>query len=199
MATTPASHKPSGATCYDHGVSVIPGINEVLITESRIRERVADLGGRIARDYRGMEPVVVGVLRGAAIFHADLIRCLDPRIRIDFIAVSSYGSASRSSGEVQLMKDLETGVHGCDLILVEDIVDTGLTLDYLVRLLESRRPRSLRVCSLLSKPDRRVVSSRIDYLGFEIPDRFVVGYGLDLDQRFRNLPFLGIPESDPSD
>jgi hypoxanthine phosphoribosyltransferase len=180
-------------------VSVIPGISEVLITESRIRERVADLGGRIARDYRGMEPVVVGVLRGAAIFHADLIRCLDPRIRIDFIAVSSYGSASRSSGEVQLMKDLETGVHGCDLILVEDIVDTGLTLDYLVRLLESRRPRSLRVCSLLSKPVRRVVSSRIDYLGFEIPDRFVVGYGLDLDQRFRNLPFLGIPESDPSD
>ena len=190
----PAWREASEAPCYDRLVSLVPGINEVLIPESRIRERVAALGRRIAHDYEGLEPLVVGVLRGAAIFHADLIRCLDPRIRIDFIAVSSYGSATRSSGEVQLVKDLETGVHDSDLILVEDIVDTGLTLDYLVRLLESRRPRSLRVCSLLSKPARRVVSTRIDYLGFEIPDRFVVGYGLDLDQRFRNLPFLGIPD-----
>ena len=139
--------------------------------------------------------LVVGVLRGAAIFHADLIRCLHPSIRIDFIAVSSYGPSTQTSGEVKLVKDLETSVGGTDLLLVEDIVDTGLTLDYLLRLLRSRNPRSLKVCSLLSKPSRRQVEVDIDYLGFEIPDRFVVGYGLDLDQRYRNLPFIGIPKS----
>ncbi len=169
----------------------LPVISEVVISEAEIRRRVGELGARISTDYRDREPLVVAVLRGAAIFHADLIRRLEPKIRIDFIAVSSYGAETRSSGDVKLVKDLESSVHDTDLILVEDIVDTGLTLDYLVRQLESRRPRSLKVCSLLSKADRREVPVRIDYLGFEIPDRFVVGYGLDLDQRFRNLPYIG--------
>ena len=170
-------------------------IEEILFTRAEIQSRVEQLGRLIAEDYADLEPLVVGVLRGAAIFHADLVRCLSPSIRIDFIAVSSYGSTTRTSGEVKLIKDLETGVGGTDLLLVEDIVDTGLTLDYLMRLLRSRNPRSLRVCSLLSKPARRKVDVDIDYLGFEIPDRFVVGYGLDLDQRYRNLPFIAIPNS----
>ncbi|MFZ0430638.1 MAG: hypoxanthine phosphoribosyltransferase [Acidobacteriota bacterium] len=168
-----------------------PAITETVLSERQIQRRVDELGARISADYQGREPLVVAVLRGAAIFHADLIRRLEPHISIDFIAVSSYGAETQSSGEVKLIKDLESGVHDTDLILVEDIVDTGLTLDYLVRLLQSRRPRSLRVCSLLSKPSRRQVPARIDYLGFEIPDRFVVGYGLDLNQRFRNLPYIG--------
>lgn len=169
----------------------LPVISEVVVSESEIRRRVGEIGAQISADYRDREPLVVAVLRGAAIFHADLIRRLEPHIRIDFIAVSSYGQETMSSGEVKLVKDLETSVHDTDLILVEDIVDTGLTLDYLARLFESRRPRSLKVCSLLSKADRRRLPVRIDYLGFEIPDRFVVGYGLDFDQRFRNLPYIG--------
>lgn len=172
---------------------MVPKIR-VWIEEAQIRIRVAELGQQIARDYRGLEPVVIGVLNGAAIFHADLIRFLDPRIYVDFVQVGSYGSTTQSSGKVQLVKDLETEVWDQDLILVEDIVDTGLTLDYLIRLLRSRRPRSLCVCSLLSKPARRLVKVRIDYLGFEVPDRFVVGYGLDLDYQFRNLPFIGVVE-----
>ena len=168
-----------------------PRVSEIVLSEEKIRRRVDELGAEISRDFRGREPLVVAVLRGAAIFHADLIRRLEPRIRIDFIAVSSYGEETESSGEVRLVKDLEISVHDSDLILVEDIVDTGLTLDYLVRILSSRRPRSLKVCSLLSKPTRREIPVVIDYLGFEIPDRFVVGYGLDLNQRFRNLPFIG--------
>jgi hypoxanthine phosphoribosyltransferase len=174
------------------------GIREVLIDEGEIRRRVAEMGRQISRDYGGRSPLVVAVLRGAVIFHADLIRHLDPRIRIDFIAVSSYGDLTRSSGEVKLIKDLESGIQDEDLILVEDIVDTGLTLDYLQRLMWSRRPRSLKTVALLSKPSRRKIEIAVDYLGFEIPDRFVVGYGLDYGQRYRNLPFIGIPEETPS-
>jgi hypoxanthine phosphoribosyltransferase len=173
---------------------VIRGISEILIDEQRICRRVHELGSRISRDYRGREPLVVGVLRGAVVFHADLIRRLDPGIRIDFIAVSSYGAATSTSGEVKLTKDVESGIQGEDVILVEDIVDTGLTLDYLLRLLGSRKPASLTVASLLSKPSRRRVQVPVDYLGFEIPDRFVVGYGLDYRQRFRNLPVIGVPD-----
>jgi hypoxanthine phosphoribosyltransferase len=176
-------------------VAAIGEIQEILFTENQIRRCVEQLGRQIEMDYQGRELLVVGVLRGAAIFHADLIRCLNPSIRIDFIAVSSYGPSTQTSGEVKLIKDLETSVGGTDLLLVEDIVDTGLTLDYLLRLLRSRNPRSLKVCSLLSKPSRRQVEVDIDYLGFEIPDRFVVGYGLDLDQKYRNLPFIAIPKS----
>jgi hypoxanthine phosphoribosyltransferase len=173
---------------------MVEGIAEVLIDENRIRRRVEELGRQIAGDYRSREPLVVGVLRGAVVFHADLIRRLDPHIRIDFIAVSSYGAATATSGEVKLIKDLESGIRGEHVILVEDIVDTGLTLDYLLRLLRSRQPASLAVASLLSKPSRRRIEVPINYLGFEIPDRFVVGYGLDYRQRFRNLPFIGVPD-----
>jgi hypoxanthine phosphoribosyltransferase len=165
-------------------------IGRVLIDEKKIQSRVAELGLNIRHDYQSESPLFVCVLRGAAIFHADLIRNTDLNLLIDFISVYSYGSSTKSSGEVQLIKDLETSIQGRDVLLVEDIVDTGLTLDYLLRNLRSRRPRSLRVCSLLSKPSRREIEVEIDYLGFEIPDHFVVGYGLDYDQKFRNLPFI---------
>ena len=167
-------------------------VQEVLIDESQIRQKVVELGGTISRDFQGTSPLFVCVLRGAAIFHADLIRHIDLSLLIDFISVSSYRDSTESTGEVQLIKDLETSVQGKDVVLVEDIVDTGLTLDYLVRYLSGRRPRSISVCSLLSKPSRRKISVTVDYLGFEIPDSFVVGYGLDYDQNFRNLPFLAL-------
>lgn len=167
-------------------------IEKVLIKEAEIQQRVAELGAAIDREYEGKSPIFVCVLRGAAIFHADLIRRIELSLMVDFISVFSYGSTTESSGEVQLIKDLESGVQGKDVVLVEDIVDTGLTLDYLLRNIHSRRPQSVKVCSLLSKPARRKVSVPIDYLGFEIPDYFVVGYGLDHDQKFRNLPFLAL-------
>ena len=165
-------------------------IERVLLDEKTIQRRVVELGHSIETDYQGESPLFVCVLRGAAIFHADLVRNTDLNLLIDFIAVHSYGPSTKSCGEVQLIKDLETSVYGRDIVLVEDIVDTGLTLDYLLRNLQSRRPRSLKVCSLLSKPARREISVDIDYVGFEIPDQFVVGYGLDFDQQFRNLPFI---------
>ncbi len=167
-------------------------IERILIDEKEIQKRVLELGHSIAEDYRDKTPLFVCVLRGAAIFHSDLVRNTDLNLLIDFISVYSYGAATESSGEVQLLKDLETSILDCDVVLVEDIVDTGLTLDYLLRNLCSRRPRSIRVCSLLSKPSRRRISVPVDYLGFEIPDHFVVGYGLDYNQRFRNLPFLAL-------
>ena len=168
------------------------GIKDVLIDEAGLQQKVGEMGLAITRDYRGRSPLVVCVLRGAAIFHADLIRNVDVNLLVDFISVCSYGDATESSGAVQLIKDLETGIQDRDVLLVEDIVDTGLTLDYLLRNLRSRRPRSLKVCSLLSKPERRKIDVPIDYVGFEIPDRFVVGYGLDYDQKYRNLPFVAV-------
>jgi len=170
-------------------------IQKVLIDETEIQKRVAELGYSIGCDYQGKSPLFVCVLRGAAIFHADLIRNTDLNLFVDFISVYSYGASTESSGEVQLIKDLETSVQGREVVLVEDIVDTGLTLDYLLRNLRSRRPQSIKVCSLLSKPTRRKVSVAVDYLGFEIPDHFVVGYGLDYDQKFRNLPYLALLKS----
>ena len=167
-------------------------VDEILITGEKIGRKVSELAFSITRDYRGKCPVMVGVMRGAGIFHADLIRMVSLNLTIDYLSVSSYGDSTSSSGEVQLLKDLKMAVEGEDIILVEDIVDTGLTLDFLVRMLNARRPASLKVCSLLSKPSCRKVPVNIDYLGFEIPDRFVVGYGLDYRQRFRNLPFLAV-------
>jgi len=169
-----------------------PAVGEILIGKTRIAERVRTLGGQISRDYEGKQPLVVGVLRGAVVFHADLIRHLELNLTVDFMSVASYGAATDSSGEVRLVKDLESSILGLDVILVEDIVDTGLTLDYLLRNLQNRRPSSLRVCSLLSKPARRRVEVRIDYKGFEVPDQFVVGYGLDHNQQFRNLPHVAL-------
>jgi len=166
----------------------------VLLNAQTIKRRVRSLGKEITRDYKDRSPILVGVLRGAAVFLSDLIRHIDLELEVDFIALSSYGSATESSGQVQLVKDLESSIDGADVILVEDIVDTGLTLNYLVGNLKSRNPGSLRVCALLSKPSRRKVNVYIDYLGFEVPERFVVGYGLDFDQQFRNLPYIGVLE-----
>ncbi len=167
-------------------------VKEILITEEQIQERVADLGAEISHRYAGKCPLFIGILRGAAIFHADLIRRVDLRLSVDFISVSSYGAATKSSGQVQLIKDLESSIEGMDVILVEDIIDTGLTVNYLLRNLGSRGPNSIGICSLLSKPSRREVEVPLDYVGFEIPDEFVVGYGLDFNQKYRNLPYIGV-------
>jgi len=171
-------------------------VREILITSNQIEEKVEGLAARISQDYQGLEPVVVGVMRGAAIFHADLIRRINLNLSIDYISVSSYGNDTRSSGEVQLLKDLKTALEGKHVILVEDIVDTGLTLSFLERMLSARNPASLKACSFLSKPECRKIDVEIDYLGFEIPDRFVVGYGLDFRQMYRNLPFVAVLRSD---
>lgn len=150
------------------------------------------MGAQIARDYQDKQPALVAVLRGAAVFCADLIRQMDLNLTLDFIAVSSYGAATEASGQVRLIKDVERSVEGTDLILVEDIVDSGLTLKYLLGNLESRSPASLRVCTLLSKPSRRKMEVPLDYVGFEIPDEFVIGYGMDFNEKYRNLPFIGV-------
>jgi hypoxanthine phosphoribosyltransferase len=169
-----------------------PAVKGILISEEEIQDRVVKIGREITQDYQGRIPLFVGILRGAAIFHADLIRNVELKLKVDFISVSSYGAATKNSGQVQLIKDLESSIEGEDVIIVEDIIDTGLTIQYLLRNLQSRNPASLRICSLLSKPSRRKVEVPIHYLGFEIPDEFAVGYGLDFNQKFRNLPFIGI-------
>lgn len=163
---------------------------EVLITEEAIRQRVEELGRRISADYAGKTVHLICVLKGAYPFLADLARAIDVPVTIDFLAVSSYGKGTRSSGEVRLTKDLDSSLEGKDVIVVEDIADTGLTLNYLVNLLRSRRPASLKVCALLSKISRRRIDVAVDYVGFEVPDRFVVGYGLDHEQLYRNLRYV---------
>jgi len=159
----------------------------VLLTEDQILARVRQLGEEISRDYAGKELLVVGILKGAVIFMADLVRCLTVPARLDFMAVSSYGASSKSSGVVRILKDLEQNISGLHVLVVEDIVDTGLTLNYLRENLCTRDPASLKICTLLDKPDRRQVAVQVDYNGFVIPDEFVVGYGLDYDGRYRNL------------
>ncbi len=159
-----------------------------LLGETAIRDKVAQLGRQISADYRGQELLVVGVLKGAVIFAADLVRQITVPVYLDFIAVSSYGKATRTSGLVRILKDLEESIAGVHVLLVEDIADTGLTLHYLRENLLARGPRSLKLCALLDKPDCRRVEVPLDYVGFQIPDQFVVGYGLDFDGRFRNLP-----------
>ena len=164
----------------------------VLFSAEQIQNRVREMGLDLARDFAGLNPLYVGVLKGACPFMADLSRAIDLPLTLDFIAVSSYGAATKSSGEVRLVKDLDQGLAGRDLLVVEDIVDTGLTLNYLVRYLRGKNPRSLRICALLDKPARRLVDIDIDYRGFTIPDRFVVGYGLDYGEMYRNLPYIGV-------
>lgn len=163
---------------------------DVLIGRHAISERVAALGAEISARHAGRSLLVVGILKGAVVFCADLLRCLDTEATLDFMAVQSYGSDTRSSGVVRILKDLEEGIEGRDVLVVEDIVDTGLTLDYLIRALRQRGPRSLEVATFLDKAERRIVDVPVDYVGFKIPDAFVVGYGLDYDQRYRNLPDL---------
>jgi len=165
----------------------------VLLTEEEIRARVQTLGEMITRDYQGRHPHLICVLKGATVFLSDLMRAIDLPLSIDFIAVSSYGGKqTSSSGEVKILKDLDKPLEGRDLLLIEDILDTGLTLHYLLQTFRARGVGSIRIATLLSKPARRKVQVDADYVGFEIPDEFVVGYGLDYDERYRNLPFIGV-------
>ena len=165
---------------------------EVLISEEQIRDRIRQLGAEITRDYAGKNPLLIGVLKGALFFLSDLMRAVDTRLSIEFMAISSYGSSTRTSGEVRIMKDLDVPIEGRDILVVEDIVDTGLTLSYLLANLKSRGAASVKLAALLDKFERREKEVPIDYLGFQIPDEFVVGYGLDFAERYRNLPFIGV-------
>ncbi len=167
-------------------------ILKVLISQEELQRRVAELGAQISADYAGREPVLISVLRGSYIFMADLTRSLECFCRVDFMAVSSYGSGTKSSGQVKILKDLSESVEGKDLIVVEDILDSGNTLHYLFQLLQARHPASIRLATLLDKPSRRTKPVHADYIGFEVPDEFVVGYGLDYDERYRNLPYIGV-------
>jgi hypoxanthine phosphoribosyltransferase len=167
---------------------------EPMLSAERIQTRIAQLGAEIARDYTGHNPLLVGVLKGACIFISDLLRAIDAQLAIEFMAISSYGSSTRTSGEVRIIKDLDVPIEGRDILVVEDIVDTGLTLSYLLANLKSRGARSVKLVALLDKPDRRrkEANVEINYLGFTIPDAFVVGYGLDFAERYRNLPYIAI-------
>lgn len=167
-----------------------PGRTQILIDTATLDRRVRELGGALTRDYAVRPPVLVGVLTGAVVFVADLMRATDAAIECDFIGVSSYGSSARSSGIVKITKDLTVSIEGRDVVLVEDIIDTGRTVQYLRRNLETRQPRSVRICTLLDKAERREVPVAIDYVGFVIPDEFVVGYGLDYAGLYRNLPYV---------
>jgi len=176
------------------GAEGTDGIGETLIESDALHRRVAELGAEIDADYAGRDLVLVGVLKGALIFMADLMRALTVPCEIDLMAVSSYGSSTDSSGVVRILKDLDTSVQGRDVLIVEDIIDSGLTLQYLMRNLRARDPASIEVCSLLTKPERRRVDLPIRYVGFEIPDRFAIGYGLDHAQRYRNLDYVAVLE-----
>ena len=167
-------------------------IERVPFSEEELKARAGELGARITADYAGKEPVLIGVLRGSCIFMADLARSIDLPCTMDFMAVSSYGKSTRSSGQVQITKDLSDGIEDKDIIIVEDILDSGNTLYYLHQILQARKPASIRLCTLLDKPDRRVRNITADYSGFTIPDAFVVGYGLDYAEKYRNLPYIGV-------
>jgi len=169
-------------------------IGEVLVTTEDLERRVVELAGEIDRDYAGRDLIMIGVLKGAVIFMADLMRELETPCEVDFMAVSSYGSATDSSGVVRILKDLDASIADRDVLLVEDIVDSGLTLHYLLKNLRAREPRSLEVCALLTKPERRRIDLPIRYVGFEIPNRFAIGYGLDHAQRYRNLRYVAALE-----
>jgi hypoxanthine phosphoribosyltransferase len=176
-----------------HSQDLHADVAEVLLSEDQIRAKVAELGQRITADYAGSEVTLVSVLKGSLPFMADLMRQIDLPLRIDLMEVSSYGgTAIESSGLVRILKDLSAPIDGRHVLLVEDIIDTGLTLNYLLRYLRGKNPRSIKVCSLLDKPARRLVEIPLDYVGFEIPDAFVVGYGLDYGEVYRNLRFVGV-------
>ena len=164
----------------------------ILLSEDEIREKVRELGGKITADYKNSNLMLVTVLKGAVVFLADLMRQIDVPAEIDFMVVSSYGSGVKSSGVVKIVKDLDVPLAGKDILIVEDILDSGLTLSYIKELLESRGPRSIRIATLLDKPSRRKVDLQADYIGFSVPDEFVIGYGLDYDEKYRNLPYIGI-------
>jgi hypoxanthine phosphoribosyltransferase len=167
-------------------------VGEILIDRETLAGRVAELGAEVSADYEGRDLLLIGVLKGAVFFMADLMRHLTVPCEVDFMAISSYGDATDSSGIVRILKDLDINIEGRDVLVVEDIIDSGLTLSYLIRNLESREPASLEVCALLTKPSRREIDVPVRYVGFEIPNKFVVGYGLDFAERYRNLPYVGV-------
>src|SRR5213595_879887 len=175
-----------------NGTEVEAGVGEVLITEDELQTRIRELGREVSADYAGRELLLVGVLKGAVFLMADFMRALTVPCEIDFMAISSYGASTDSSGVVRILKDLDINIEGRDVLVVEDIIDSGLTLSYLMRNLESREPASLEVCALLTKPGRREIDVPVRYVGFEIPNRFVIGYGLDFGERYRNLPYVGV-------
>ncbi|SHF04171.1 hypoxanthine phosphoribosyltransferase [Alkalibacter saccharofermentans] len=167
-------------------------IKDVLIDEKTLKKRVSELGKELAEEYKGKNPLVICVLKGSVLFMSDLVQSMDIPLEIDFMAISSYGTGTRSSGEVRILKDLDKSVEGRDLLIIEDIVDSGLTLSYLIKIFKDRNTNSIKVCSLLDKPERRISEVEIDFVGFAVPDEFVVGYGLDFAEKYRNLPFIGV-------
>ena len=168
----------------------------VLLPEEEVDARIQEIGDQISRDYAGKQVHLVCVLKGGSFFMCELAKRISVPVSLDFMSVSSYGSDTKSSGVVKIVKDLDESLKDKDVLVVEDIVDSGRTLSYLLEMLRDRGPRSLRLCTLLDKPERRVVEVKVDYTGFQIPDQFVVGYGLDYDQRYRNLPYIGVVEFD---
>jgi hypoxanthine phosphoribosyltransferase len=173
-------------------MSIKNDIAEILIGAEELQAKVAELGRQISEDYRGRNPLLICLLRGAVVFLSDLIRSIDIPLEMDFMAISSYGASTESSGVVRLVMDLKSNITGRNVLIVEDIVDSGRTLAYILDNLQTRRPAGMKVCALLSKPSRREIQVKLDYLGFEIPDKFVVGYGLDYAEAYRNLPFIGV-------
>jgi hypoxanthine phosphoribosyltransferase len=165
-------------------------IGEILVQADELQHRIKEMAAEVSRDYKGRDLLLIGVLKGAVFFLADLMRHLDVPCEVDFMAVSSYGSSTDSSGVVRILKDLDAPLEGRNVLIVEDIVDSGLTLQYLMRTLEARNPASIEVCALLTKPERRKVDTPARYVGFEIPDKFAIGYGLDYAERYRNLPYV---------
>ena len=172
------------------------GVAEILIDEDVLQHRIAELGDEISADYRGRDLLLVGVLKGAVFFMADLMRELTIPCEIDFMAISSYGAATDSSGVVRILKDLDINIEDRHVLVVEDIIDSGLTLSYLMRSLKARKPASLEICALLTKPERREIDVPVKFVGFEIPNKFVIGYGLDFAERYRNLPYVGVLHAD---
>jgi hypoxanthine phosphoribosyltransferase len=168
------------------------GVGEILVEAGALRARIAELGDEISAHYEGRDLLLIGVLKGAVFFMADLMRHVTVPCEVDFMAISSYGASTDSSGVVRILKDLDINVENRDVLVVEDIIDSGLTLSYLMRTLEAREPASLEVCALLTKPSRREIDVPVRWIGFEIPNRFVVGYGLDFAERYRNLPYVGV-------
>jgi hypoxanthine phosphoribosyltransferase len=172
------------------------GVREILLSEAEIQARVSEIARQISRDYAGKSPIFVGVLKGVLFFMADLLRKVTIPVEVDFIAISSFTPETRQQGIVRLVKDLESSIAARHVIFVEDVIDTGLTLNYLLRNLKARQPASLEVCVLFNKPERRLIDIPLKYQGFDLPDEFVVGYGLDLREKYRNLPFVGVLSSD---
>ncbi|MCI6692626.1 MULTISPECIES: hypoxanthine phosphoribosyltransferase [unclassified Clostridium] len=167
-------------------------IKEILLTEEQITNKVKEIGKAISEDYKGKDLIIVGILKGSVIFASELIKNISIPCEIDFMAVSSYGNSTETSGVVRILKDLDHGIEGKDIIIVEDIIDSGVTLDYLLKYLKARKANSIEIVTLLTKPSRRMVDLDVKYCGFEVPDEFLVGYGLDYAERYRNLPYVGI-------